>query len=387
MFADKINKENNKNLGKILITSNKVLNIIYFLLLALGLYLGLKIIKELDIHIFVFKIFGILTPLFFGFIISWLLEPIVDFLTKKKINRGLATILTFLGFIIILIVAGIIFVPMIIIQINDLVSMIPSTVTKLTDSINDFITNSVQNENVSNKITNYFLTTITSIGTSTTTNLPNFSITLVQNILSSIVGFAFSTIIGFYLLFKFNNTSNSIVSLVPNKSQKDVKKLLNIVNGELRAYVGGVLTVSLALSLISSLIFALIGLKAPLLFGFICGITNLIPYIGPYIGGAIALIAAFTINPTVVVLTLITVVILQLLESFILQPIIIGKTMKLHPVTVIVSLLVFGNFFGIIGMIVAVPIISTTKVIFTYLNNKYKIIGFNKFDFEEDQDQ
>ena len=119
--------------------------------------------------------------------------------------------------------------------------------------------------------------------------------------------------------------------------------------------------------------FSLAGLKAPIVFGLICAITNIIPYIGPYIGGIPAVAVGFTISPLVGFLSLAAVVISQFLESYVLTPIVMSKTMKLHPVTIIIGLLIFGHFFGIIGMLLSTPVISCIKIIFNFFDEKYEI--------------
>lgn len=115
-------------------------------------------------------------------------------------------------------------------------------------------------------------------------------------------------------------------------------------------------------------------MPSPLLFGIICGITNVIPYIGPWIGGAICVIIGFTISPLVGILAAVVAVIVQQLDNVVLQPVIMGKTMKLHPVTIMIGLLVFGYFFGIIGMILATPIMAGIKIILNYFDEKYDLM-------------
>jgi len=101
-------------------------------------------------------------------------------------------------------------------------------------------------------------------------------------------------------------------------------------------------------------------------------ITDLIPYIGPYIGGAVAVIVGFTQSPIVGLGVLIIALIVQLLESYILQPVVMSKAMHLHPVMIIVGLLLFGHFFGIIGMIVATPCMAIIKEIVLFVSSKLK---------------
>ena len=118
--------------------------------------------------------------------------------------------------------------------------------------------------------------------------------------------------------------------------------------------------------------FAIVGLNAAILFGLFCGITDLIPYIGPYIGGAAAVIVGFTQSPIIGFATLVVAIIVQLVESYVLQPVVMSKAMQLSPITIIVGLLLFGYFFGIVGMIIATPCMSIIKEIIIFISRKRK---------------
>ena len=129
---------------------------------------------------------------------------------------------------------------------------------------------------------------------------------------------------------------------------------------------------------ISSICFAIAGLKAPLLFGLFCGITNVIPYAGPYIGGAPAVIVALSQSPKIGIVVLISIIVIQTLEGNLIQPLIMSKSARLHPVTVIIGLLVFGHFFGIIGMAISTPVIGACKALFLFFDEKYNILNYEK---------
>ena len=115
-------------------------------------------------------------------------------------------------------------------------------------------------------------------------------------------------------------------------------------------------------------------LKAPLIFALFCALTDVIPYFGPYIGAIPAVIVGFAVSPITGICSIVAILVVQLLENNFYQPLIMGHTMKLHPVTIMLGLLIFQHFFGIIGMIVATPVIAAGKVIFTYLDEKLNII-------------
>ena len=126
----------------------------------------------------------------------------------------------------------------------------------------------------------------------------------------------------------------------------------------------------------------LAGLEAPIVFALFCAITDIIPYFGPYIGGIPAVIVGFTISPITGICVLIAIIIVQLLENNFYQPLIMGHTMKLHPVTIMVGLLIFQHFFGILGMVIATPVIACLKILTEFLNEKLDI-----FNFERDKDE
>ena len=104
---------------------------------------------------------------------------------------------------------------------------------------------------------------------------------------------------------------------------------------------------------------------------------NIIPYAGPYIGGAPAVIVGFSQGTGIGFAVLIAIIIIQTVEGNLLQTLIISKTTKLNPVTIIIGLLIFGHFFGIIGMLLSTPIIGVCKVMLKYFDEKYDLLNFN----------
>ena len=163
--------------------------------------------------------------------------------------------------------------------------------------------------------------------------------------------------------------------VIPKKYHDDLKTLKKSFNTMLRSYVNGTL-----LSCLFVLIFTFIGLlisgiSSPLLFAIFCAVVNVIPYFGPYIGGIPVVVVGFAISPFTGIVCLATIIIVQFLDGNILNPLIVGKAVSLHPITIMLGLLVFEYFFGIMGMILATPIIATLKIIFGFLDNKYHFMN------------
>ncbi len=145
-----------------------------------------------------------------------------------------------------------------------------------------------------------------------------------------------------------------------------------------RGYVSGTLFTSLAVAFFTFIGLIISGISSPLLFAIFCGITNIIPYFGPYIGGIPTVIVAFSISPMCGIIAMLTVIIVQFVDGNIINPIVIGKATDIHPVTIVIGLLVFQHYFGILGMIIATPVIGAFKILFNFFNEKYHFIQMIK---------
>ena len=176
------------------------------------------------------------------------------------------------------------------------------------------------------------------------------------------------------MLFDFDKLNRNILGVMPKNWRGNAQELMVRVNNSLRGYVQGVLIIMFLVFITQSIGLTLAGLKAPLVFALFCAITDVIPYFGPYIGAIPAVIVGFTMSPVVGVFCIVSIVVVQLLENNFYQPLIMGHTMKLHPVTIMIGLLIFQHFFGIIGMIIATPVIASLKVIITFINEKTKLV-------------
>lgn len=356
-----------------------ILKIVSILVFILGIYIITILFKELHIKENVVAILKIISPLFIGFFLAWLFDPFVSYLQKKGVRRTIGTTLTYVIFlsIIFLIIGSLI--PVLGDQINEFVKMIPSVFNEIKEWINnifsklnniDYIDMISVKENIFKRLEEF--------GKELTLSLPELALNILKALFSGIGNFIVGLIIGFFLLINFNDVSDSFITLFPKKMQNDMRDIFNEINTSFRRFINGVLADSTLIFVVSSICFIIGGLKAPLLFGLFCGITNVIPYAGPYIGGAPAVIVAFSQGIPTGIFVLISIIVVQFLEGNFIQPLIMSKSTRLHPVTVIIGLLVFGHFFGIIGMAISTPIIGALKAIFLFFNEKYGILNYEK---------
>lgn len=378
------NKKNNekevdiKKLNDVISMTKKILSIAYTFIIIAGIYAATLIFKEWKVGTFFLNLLKIVSPLFIGIVVAWLLEPLVKFLKNHKVNRTLATSLVYIALILLIVLIISSLIPLLSEQINEIVKSIPSISNQIQNWINDVFSKigNIDGIDISSLKSELFVK-LEEIGSNLTSSLPHITVTFVSSVFSGLGSLVIGFIIGFYLLMSFDNINDAISSLIPEKNRDDFRGLANEVNTSLRKYVQGTLICASFVFLLSTIGFAIAGLKAPVLFGLFCGVTNIIPYIGPYLGGAPAVLVGFSQGPIVGIISLISIVIAQFLESNILNPIVMSKTMKLHPVTIIIGLLVFGHFWGMIGMLLATPTIAVLKSIILFLDDKYDILSFN----------
>ena len=353
---------------------DSILKIAYIFIIIVALFFIIRLFKELHIKSLIIVILKILAPLFIGLFIAWLFAPMVKKLQKKGIKRSLGTTIIYIVFLglIGLLVGSIL--PILRDQINDFIQTLPSIFESVKEWISDILVklSKIDGFNADAIKSNVFAK-MENFSTSLTTTLPDTAVNTVKVFVSGLGTFVIGLIIGFYLLMGFENAGELLITLLPKKYQKDAKELGDEVNNSLRKFINGALIDAFFVFVITSIAFVLIGLRAPLLFGLFCGITNVIPYAGPYIGGIPAVIVGFARNPITGILTLISIVVIQFLEGNFMQPVIMSKTTKLHPVTIIVGLLIFGHFFGIIGMVISTPLIAVLKSIIVFIMGKLNI--------------
>ena len=376
MFKKK-NELDTNGLNEIIYLGKNILKL-SFIILIIGIILaGTVLLKELGVFKFIGSVLNVLAPLFIGFIVAWLFAPLVDKMTKKGMSRILASMIVYVIFIAFLIVFFRIFIPIIYNELNELIKTLPSITEKITDFINSTFDKIDSDAFNIEAIKTNILDAITNYGTSISSNLPTTIVSIMSNLVSGLGTIFFGLIIGLYMLFDFDNVTNLLLKVIPVKHQVEVASLVEKIGSEVRKCVNGTLLVACMVFVCDTIGFSIIGLKSALLFGLFCGITDLIPYIGPYLGTVVATVVGLTQSPLIGLGVFIIACVVQLIESYVLQPIVMSKATNLHPVVIICGLLIFGHFFGIVGMILASPIMSVIKVIFEFIIEKFELFQRN----------
>ena len=376
-MKDENRKINTNKINQLVNLGNKIAKILYILFIILLVYVVTLIFREWKVLSFLGKIFSVISPLFIGWFIAWLLNPIVKKLVDKRVRRGLAVTVAYL--LLLVVVGGILAftIPSLGDQISDIVSAVPKIANDIKGWIDGIFVklSDLSLENL-DSVKASFMMKIENFASGIQTNLPETAVNIVGALASGLGKIAISLILGFYILYDFDKVSNAFLSLFPKKARSEVTYLLGKLNDSLYGFISGTLWLSLLLFVVSIIGFSIIGLNAPVLISFVCVITNLIPYIGPYMGAAVAGAIGFAESPIIGVLTLVFILIVQTIDGQILNPIVMSKKMNLSPITIIISLLIFEYMFGIIGMVIATPVVAILKIIYVFLDEKYDFWGF-----------
>jgi len=377
-------KVNVKNINEMTSIGTRILRILYFLVIILAIYVLTLVNKEWGVFKVLWSIITVISPLFIGILIAYLFNPLIERMSRGKINRAVATTIVYVIILALLYLFCSYLFPLLGRELNDLIKYLPTVF----DSVNEVTTNVLKKINIDgiNGDTLNLKKILMDYLTSVTGNMPTKLFTTIGSVVSKLGIFLLSLIISFYLLIDFDRAQENIYLFIPKNYRKGTHKLLSEISEQVFSFVRGTGLIALLVFAVSATCFGIAGLRAAVFFALWNAVTNIIPYIGPYIGGIPIVAVAFATDYKLGIVILIVVLAIQLIESYILHPIVMSKTMKLHPVTIIIGLLIFGHFFGIIGMVIATPVTAILKTIWLFIDEKYQITKHleNRKSFSEE---
>lgn len=313
-------------------------------------------------------------PVACGAVIYYLVKPIYDYLLNKKVPKGIAILLVMVGVIVIFIMIITSLVPIIQKQLLDLVSQLPYYYQIISEQVENFMQTGLFEmiQEQFNKINTDFIQSITE----RLNGILNFTFSGIGSVVGIIGDIVITVmtmpVILYYLLKDGNKVIPFVTRMFPTRSQHKISVMLNEMNQQVSSYIRGQITVAICVGFTYIIGYTLIGLPYGVTIGMIAGLLTIIPYIGSIIGLTPALIIGFVTNPTLALHVLLVFVIEQLIESRVLQPLILGSSLKMHPVTILIILLAAGKMFGLVGLLIAVPVYAVVKVFITHFFAWYK---------------
>ncbi|HEY9581733.1 MAG TPA: AI-2E family transporter [Savagea sp.] len=327
----------------------------------------------------------VVLPIILATILYYLLRPILRLLEKIHIKRAWGILIIFVGGIGLITLFVFLIFPFLKAQFTNLVEEFPTYFKKLTQDIDYFLSHSSifasyyndMNVNVSK----FFDGSFANIGKTVGNTLGSVA-SGVSNFIGALTGIVLSIatvpFILFYLLKDGEKLPAVLVKMLPPRMRPDAKMILQDADRQISAYIQGQIIVAFCIGVMVSIGFFIIGMKYALLLGVIAMFTSVVPYLGAAIAITPAAIIALVSSPWMLVKLIVVWTVVQLIDGKFISPQVMGKSLKIHPITIIFVLLTSGSLFGVAGVILGIPGYAVLKVLVTHLFDLYKL-RYNRY--------
>ncbi len=308
---------------------------------------------------------AILSPFIIAIIISYVLNPVVKMLGGRKVPRTVSVLLIYAVFLTSLSVILMNVIPMFVEQLEELGEHLPELTLHTQQLMNQW-DNSILPGSIRMGMNNWFFQFEHRLAASISSFLNNIGTTIGVVFNAFIVPFLI-----FYMLKDFEAFERLVLRYLPRSRRKSIVTLLKEIDEALGNYVRGQLLVCVIVGVLAYIGYMIIGMPFALLLAGVVAVCNIIPYLGPFLGAAPAMIMATTLSWKMVLMVFLVNMICQLIESNVISPQVVGKTLHLHPMLIIFALLVGGEIGGIPGLILAVPLFAVGKVVIQHFYAYY----------------
>ena len=334
---------------------------------------GLILLVLLGLALYRFR--NIIPPLMIAFLLAFILNSVVGFLVDRlRIARGTATSLVFLALIVMMlgaVVAPVAAIP----SVEEIVHFVQNDLSDIITAIDAFLNQPI-------RIWNYSLdlSTISDdlIGAlqSFVSSVADGTMNIVGNVASGVLWLIIILTVAFYLVKDAPRFAEQFDNLSPPGYRKDTVRIRQQITDVWNAFLRGQLVLGLAMAALTTVVCFIIGMPYALVMGLLAGVTEFIPNVGPIIALVPAVLMAlfrgstmFTemSHPLFAVLVTVAYIVIQQIEGNILVPRILGQSLNLHPLIVLIGIIIGGNMAGIVGMLLAAPVLATLRVIGDYI--------------------
>jgi len=323
--------------------------------------IGFLVIAALFFYI-IYLIRIAVVPVLIAMAIAYLISPLMQLL-KRKMRRGLAVAITYIIFTGII---GLIFfflIPVMIEQFRVFIGRFPSYIENLNSTISDFVERSMLINSIENligkeiiapdmsSISQYFMGRFNLEDM----NLLEQATAFTRSIINLVLYFVIGPLLGIYILMDANRLREVFIKVVPKKYRKDTGNTLDRINHVAGRYIRGQILVSIIVGTMCTIVLLVLRVDFAVLLGAIAGVFNMIPMLGPIIGGIPAALAALFISPLKALLVILLFIAVQQIDNYVISPNVMKYQVGVHPGIVIFSLMAGGALFGFWGLIIAVP--------------------------------
>ncbi|MFC5471065.1 AI-2E family transporter [Cohnella suwonensis] len=350
-----------------LLNQQVVLVLVVILLISLNIFVLDKI--SYIFHPFIVVLETVFLPFLLTGVGFYLLNPIVDFLERRNIARGytIAVLYLIIATAITIIVMRV--VPLLSDQISGLVSSFPDYSQDAQAKFEEWVGSDSFNQIQStlgidtSKLAHDFSGQVSSVLNNAWSGIGG----LVSRVTHTILSIITVPLILFYLLRDRKKLTPYVLDFAPSALRGRALRVLLEMNQQISSYIRGQILVSFCVGLLLYIGYLIIGLDYSLVLAVIAACTSVVPYVGPAIAIMPALVVAMVTSPIMLLKMAIIWTIVQVIEGKVISPQVMGKAMRVHPITIIFAILTAGNLFGLVGIILAVPGYAILKVITTHL--------------------
>lgn len=368
-------KETISKFKKFFIENKFVLGLLIFLIVALDILVLTKIS-------FIFKPVGIIlktiaAPIILAGILYYLFNPVIDWLERRKWKRGWSIALLYLVIIGILVALFSYVIPVVKDQIISLVNKFPGYWDKLTNEVDDFTKTGLfdQIREKLNTNMNDITKTISSKGTSFVNSAIDGIGSFVGTVTEVVLAIVTTPFVLFYLLKDGKKLPEFILKMLPVNARAHSRQVMKEANHQISSYIRGQIIVSFCIGVLLYIGYLIIGLPYALTLAIIAAFTSVVPYLGPAIAISPAIVISIVVSPWLLLKLIVVWVLVQLLEGKFISPQIMGKSLKVHPITILFVILVAGNLFGVLGVIFAVPGYAVLRVVVMHTFDWFKRVS------------
>lgn len=321
-----------------------------------------------------FSIMGF--PFVATLIIYYMSRPIMVFFQKKDFSKTTSTWLTILVDSLVIVLLFIWLLPMLWSQLSQLIKEFPAYWNSLVHSIETFLqsdqfTGIAAQFDIEEIIQKISATISQRAGDIVNTTVSGLGSTI-GVIVTIGLGLVTAPVLLYYLLKEDEKVAPQILKYFPTSKRPIIARYLGDINNQLSLYIRGQLTVAMAVAIMFSIGYTVIGLPYGVALGILSGFLNIIPYLGSFLAMVPAIIIGIVHSPFMLVKVLIVALIEQTLEGRIISPKILGNNLKIHPALILVVLLTAGKLYGVTGVIIGVPVFAIIRVTFNYIFAYFK---------------
>jgi predicted PurR-regulated permease PerM len=318
----------------------------------------------------------VIPPLVIAFLIAFILDPIVDFFTARlRMARGLATAIVFLVPILlgitVMVVGPVTAVP----TIQRAVHTVQFDFTGVISAIGDFFSRPLVIAGYSIDLSSAYQDLISMLR-SFVTSVAKGTLNVVLTIASGAFWLIFILMAAFYMVKDADRITEQFDNLAPPGYRDDFMRLRRQITGVWDAFLRGELLLGLAMASMVTVLCLIVGVPYAWALGPLAGLMELLPSIGPFVAAVPAVLLAFFLGSVnfpslshfgfaVVVVGM--YILAQQIENNLLVPRIMGRSLKLHPLAVLIAIIVGGNLGGILGILLATPMLATLRVLSRYV--------------------